>query len=135
MVNNAKIGQKIYAIWQEWCVSGEVKEIHTDNAGNVTAYRWHGLYYLDADGKETDNRFYGEAGSTVEDTFLTGPEARQAAVKRSDDLYDSYCREIKTVEDLVNFPLHHCLTGEDAEEEARRAYEKRLKDILNMEAK
>ena len=62
--------------------------------------------------------------------FSTIDEAFAASVKRIED----YCEEIKTNNDLLRFPLEHCLFGcEYINFEAVKAYKIRCKDLTGID--
>ena len=136
MLKNAKVGQKVYAIWGEFCVSAEVTEIIEDTKTHeVIGYRWKGGQHLDfTTCEERDDYFGGTAGSTVENTFLTAAEAVAEFKRRDEEAYNRYCKELNGVGDFIRFALNHCVAcGEDTDWEARHAFIKRAEDVFGIQ--
>lgn len=72
--------------------------------------------------------------NTPEDyMFLTEKDAIDVFEKSREELINKYKEEIKTVKDLIIFPLVHCLCGEYANYESIEAYKIRAKELLNIE--
>ena len=65
--------------------------------------------------------------------FLTEKDAIDVFEKSREELINKYKEEIKTVKDLITFPLVHCLCGEYANYESIEAYKIRAKELLNIE--
>lgn len=76
----------------------------------------------------------GSFAATEECIFKTKEDALKAYKESSNKLIEKYKNEIKTLEDLIKFPLSHCIAcGEEyTEEEAREAYEIRAKEIIGI---
>lgn len=78
-----------------------------------------------------DTRF-GQVAIVEQDIYLTHEEASAAyEIKRDKIIYD-YCKSIKSLEDLLKFPLDNILTGDDADEEAFEAYKIRARELTGI---
>ena len=45
-----------------------------------------------------------------------------------------YCSKINTIEDLVKFPINHCLNGEEyTNNEAYQAYKIKVKELVGID--
>lgn len=90
---------------------------------------------------EGGNQFYkvasyslGGVFNTLEDSiFSTHKEALDAANAAFNKEVEEYKSEIKTVKDLLKFPLNHCLDGDEYTDYAAiEAYKKRASELLNI---
>ena len=51
---------------------------------------------------------------------------------KSDEQVDKYYKEIKTLRDLLEFPINHCINGEEyTDENAATAYKIKIKEVLD----
>lgn len=77
---------------------------------------------------------YGMFFATEDSVFATKNEAHKASVEATDKLVQKYKMEIKTLKDLLEFPLHHCISGgeEYTEWEAQRAYRLRANELTDL---
>jgi len=82
--------------------------------------------------KSLDN--LGSFAAIEECIFKTKEDALKAYKESSNKLIEKYKNEIKTLEDLIKFPLSHCIAcaEEYTEEEAREAYEIRAKELIGI---
>lgn len=73
--------------------------------------------------------------ATEECIFKTKEDAIKSYEESANKLIEKYRNEIKTLEDLIKFPLSHCIAcGEEyTEEEANEAYKIRAKEIIGIE--
>lgn len=70
---------------------------------------------------------------TTEDCiFFTKEDAISAYKTAFNNEVKSYCQEIKTLEDLVKFPIDNCLWGEDTDYPALEAYKIRAREIVTV---
>ena len=75
---------------------------------------------------------YGAFGTTEDCIFNTKEDAISAYKIAFETKVKSYCKQIKTLEDLVRFPVSQCLNGEEYTDfPALEAYKIRAKEILN----
>lgn len=66
--------------------------------------------------------------------FATKEEALEAYKTEIENRVRRYKEEIKTLEDLLRFPLNHCFMGEEyTDYEAIRAYKERVKELMNID--
>ena len=67
--------------------------------------------------------------------FVTIEEALEYQYNRVDSRISKYCAEIKSVDDLVNYPLNHNLTDYTNTNEICiiNAYIKKVKELLNID--
>ena len=55
---------------------------------------------------------------------------KEAIKNEWNESVNNYKNQIKNIEDLINFPLHHCFNGEEyTNEEAMYAYKERAKEL------
>ncbi len=65
------------------------------------------------------------------DTRENAISAHEAAFKIK---VESYCKQIKTLEDLVRFPVHNCINGDEyTDYSALEAYKIRAKEIADVD--
>lgn len=71
----------------------------------------------------------------IDKLFSSAKEAYDIYYKKQNRCVESYCKQIYTVEDLINFPLNHCISNdkEYANKEARHAYINMVKELLGIE--
>lgn len=74
----------------------------------------------------------GTFGVLEDSIFATKEEAVQDAVLKSKEQTEKYCKEIKNMDDLLKFPLDHCLCGDYTDYEAKQAYKIRVKEIVGL---
>ncbi len=74
---------------------------------------------------------YGTFGTTEDRVFATKEEAHKASIEASAKLVGQYKAEIKTLKDLLEFPLKHCISGgeEYTNNEAEQAYRLRMHEL------
>lgn len=77
--------------------------------------------------------YYGGEFSATEDCiFATEEDAISEYHKAFEDAVKSYCEQIKTLEDLVKFPIDNCINGDEyTNYPALEAYKIRSKEIIN----
>lgn len=127
MARKVEINDIVYVICNDYGLLGKVIDFFNDDVAKI-----NGVGYTDKDGNQTES-FLGTFGVSTEDVFSSAADAYDAIRKKHDELVQKYCDEIKTVEDLVNFPLEHCLIGEEyTEYEAVDAYKIMVQKLLNI---
>lgn len=127
--NRFSVGQTVYAYenWAHRIVSATIVE--TDNKTYKIKYR----AFVDPDGKETEP-FQGTSYRADSDLWTTAKEAYETLQMQDERETQKYMTEIKTVKDLVLFPLDYCLNGEEyTNYNARRAYKQRAEELLGIE--
>lgn len=78
---------------------------------------------------------YGTFGATEDCIFDTKENAISAHKTAFKIKVKSYCEQIRTLSDLVRFPIDNCLCGEDTDYAAFEAYTIKAKEILNTTLK
>ncbi|SEF90931.1 hypothetical protein [Lachnospira multipara] len=98
------------------------KFVQKESRVNKPVYALHSL----------DN--YGSFAATEDCIFKTKEDAIKSYKTSSNKLVEKYKNEIRTLEELIKFPLSHCIAcGEEyTEEEAREAYKIRAKEITGI---
>ena len=73
----------------------------------------------------------------IDRLFPSAKEAYNIYYKEQNKCVEGYCKQICTVEDLINFPLNHCISNNKgyANKEARHAYINMAKELLGIEIK
>lgn len=76
----------------------------------------------------------GTFGATEDCVFETKDEAYQALIDESTKVVNGYKSEIKTLKDLLMFPLSHCIScGEEYTDwDAQKAYKERIMEITGI---
>ncbi len=98
------------------------KFLQKDSRTNKSVYALHSLDNL------------GSFASVEECIFKTKEDALKAYEESFNKLVEKYKNEIRTLEDLIEFPLSHCFCGEEyTEEEAMEAYKIRAKEITGID--
>ena len=65
--------------------------------------------------------------------FKTREEAIKSYQKHSEEIKEKYKSEITSLEDLLRFPLDHCLNGEEyTDYEARQAYTEKINELTKF---
>lgn len=111
MKNNFKLGQ---LIWFECPLSEKIKCGYIEEINN-DSIKIHGIL-------KRDDSFIGSMYMTPEQCFSTEEEAKDSYYLKHKNIVDSYKNNIITLNDLINFPLKHCLVGKDVDFDALQAY-------------
>ncbi len=77
--------------------------------------------------------FCGGRHVRPQDVFVDIEEMFTEIQRREEKEFERLCTEIKTIEDLVKFPLVHALFGEAFDLVARRAYKVKVKELLGVD--
>lgn len=123
---SAKIDQTvcIKENWTGFIVRGKICEIYDSGV------RIHGESYMNPDGTEREP-YCGETGAKWDHVWLTAEDAYAGVKQQSEDAVKTYCAEITDLASLLQFPLKHCLNGEEYTNwEAKEAYELKVKEFL-----
>lgn len=72
---------------------------------------------------------YGTMSVYSKNAFHDELTARSALYARNHQRFLKYKAEIKTLTDLLTFPLTHLIAGEDMDEQARQAYTVRAEEL------
>lgn len=116
----------VYEQWSGCVIKAEIIDVHENY------YELHMLYHVNKEGEEFD-RAYGTTNRAIKDVWISAKDAFDAIDSKRKESIDNYKAEIKTVEDLVAFPLNHCFCGEEyTDYEAMAAYKIRCMELLNI---
>lgn len=132
MLKHYKIGQVVYyhEVWSDSICSGIIESIETIN--NTIAIGLEDVGVVD----KNCNIVCPTPGHTCrepKDLYPTVAAAYNDIERKNNLRVQQWCKEIKTVEDLVRFPLQHSLNGEEyTDHNARKAYQIRAKELLNI---
>ena len=143
MIDKVKKGQEIFYYRSIWDAveKGTIEDptiitkgAATDNTTELKLIKdvhWDEFVYEDG----TMSSSFGNSAALLDNVFLTVKEAyeSQNAIieKHKKELQD----EITGLEDLLKFPLKHCLCGENYNKYAKEVYEDVCQKILNGEIK
>lgn len=145
MIDKVKKGQKIYYYRNVFDAvqKGTVEDptIITDVFGEATDHptelklikNVHWDEYVSKDG--TTFSSIGSSAAVLDNVFLTAKEAYE----HQDAIIERHKEELRNgitgLEDLLKFPLNHCLCGEDCDYDAKEVYEDICQKILSGEIK
>lgn len=76
---------------------------------------------------------YGTANIPAENCFQTEKGARESLEIRHQKRLQEHKASITNIVQLLQFPMHTCISGEDQDEIARQAYYERAKELLGIE--
>lgn len=135
-INDVNVNDKLY-MYEVW--SRQIYQVtltqFTDSNRHV---KFHWDYIVDRNGNKIADGIKGSSEVSIDYGYLWAnpEEAYNAIEKEINDLVENYKNEIKTIEDLVAFPLEHCFDGEEyTDYEAIKAYKIRAKELLNIDLK
>lgn len=112
--NNVKIGQIVY---YEEHQTGNIDKATITEIINDTAVK-------------IASENYGTRDYPINELYTSLDEIKKVIKEKWDKDVKMYKESIKTVEDLINFPLTHCFCGEEyTEYEAIAAYKERAKEF------
>lgn len=129
-MKNLKENDIVYFL-QHWTygnvIQGKVTRILKDDIVKI-----HCLHSVDRNGEITSDE-YGEQMVNISKVFPSPVDAYALSDKIKDNCIKGYCQNIKTIEDLIHFPLKHCLNGEEyTDNNAVEAYKIRAKELLDI---
>ncbi len=129
MKTTVKVGHIVYS---------EMSWSHNIIRAKVTEIRPEGVMFdlqctVNENGQSID-REYGSAGATWDNLYPTAKAAYEGRKAKNDAQVAKFCKEIATIEDLVKFPLTHCINGEEYTDwQAVKAYKIRAKELLGVD--
>lgn len=120
---DVKIGQTVY-FREHW--SGAIQEAKVV-----------GILFVEDQKKHPGEKYaklectLGTCGALLKDIYPSIEVCREAVRKNFIDKVEKYKSEIKTVKDLIIFPLEHTVSSaeEYSDEAARRAYKERAEEL------
>lgn len=87
---------------------------------------------VDYDGEKTYD-FPGSCDRRIVELYTSAKSAYDNYYKEQNKKIKKYCSEINTIEDLVKFPINHCLNGEEyTDNEAYQAYKIKVKELFGI---
>ena len=122
---NTNVGDIVYFVeyWTDHVTKARVTEV---SDGGVY---FNCISVVDKDGQDIQ-RSIGSAGALWDGLFQTAKDAYDTRDKKHDAQIKAYCEEIQTIEDLVRFPLEHCLIGDEYTDwDAYYAYKQRAQEL------
>lgn len=129
MTNKFNVGDTVY-IYEHWS-SGIIRATVVECVEN--GYEIKCKEFVDKQGNGVGSS-YGNMTVAANNIWATVDEAFNEIERRKLDSVTKYCEEIKTINDLIAFPIHHCLNGEEyTNYEALKAYKIRAKELLNID--
>ena len=88
---------------------------------------------VDYDGEEIYS-FPGSCDRRITELYTSSESAYDAYCIEQNKRIKKYCSEINTIEDLVKFPINHCLNGEEyTNNEAYQAYKIKVKELVGID--
>lgn len=118
MKNSYKIGDVVY-VNGPWNVA-EKCEITSERNGDGAYY----VHSLDS---------CGSFGASINNIFSTKEDAIAAHKRKSEENIAEYKRKIKNLNDLLEFPLNHCLNGEEyTDYDAIQAYKTKAFELTGI---
>lgn len=117
-VNEVKIGKSVYyqEPWSRCIEIAKIIEIIDDTVVKLKC--------------ET----YGTRNYPIDKLYTSVDELKKAIKEKFANDVQALKNSIKTIEDLLIFPLLHCLCGEEyTEYEAIHAYKAKAKELLNID--
>lgn len=117
-------GMTVYAnsCWHTAEMCEIVDFIKNESSTHKNVYKLHSLF------------FGGNFAITEDCVFSTRKEALDAAEKEKQTIIENYKQEIKDLNDLIRFPLKHCLYGDEyTDENAVCAYKIRAKELTGLD--
>ena len=138
MIENVEKGMTIYFYRDlgSYVIRGTVKDptildAGIDNIKVISKVDWGAN--IDSEGKEV-RRIGGTSGVRLDKAFLTAKEANDAQKAEVEKRKDGLKNEITDLFSLLEFPLNHCLNGDEYTDwQARAVYEEVIEGIKNGE--
>lgn len=126
------IGDKVY-VYENWTKGICEAEITGTKPWDDDFYEIKYHCFVDRNG-HCINSFVGNSVREKEDIWTSAGAAYEAIEARKEAIVKKYLEEIKTVADLLQFPLDHCLNGEEyTNYEAKKAYVIKAKELLAID--
>ena len=126
-----KFGDTVYVLGNVGEIYEAMFRSYDSESRNPYPYEVDILYEVDESGKPIPPRFVVPKLAKKGEVFVTLTEARNSRERNFlIQVINSYCAEIKTVQDLLAFPLKHDI-GSYAP--AQFAYRKRARELFGIE--
>ena len=128
-------GDKIFVFenWSENLYQATVVKVYAENDTLYVKFTFD--YIVDAEGNKVGYDMHGiTSAAKFDDIWFSVKEAYTEIAARKAKVVKTYCDEIVTLKDLLEFPLNHCFDDEEyTDYEAIEAYKIRAKELLNIE--
>lgn len=126
------IGQNVY-VYESWSGNIIKAKVKGSRDPDTDIYNIDFIEIVNRAGQTVDT-FGGTSCREAKDIWNTAEEAFAELDRRSERITECYIKSIKTVEDLILFPLQHCICGGEYEDfEAEMAYKIRAKELLGID--
>ena len=122
------IGQEVFyqEFWSRSIIKAKIVSFNEDKTAANIQDICHPMLPED----DVCYRAIGSRTYPVDQLYDSLDAIRDALNKEWKHNINVYKEQIKTVEDLINFPLNHCFNGEEyTDEEAMCAYKERAKEL------
>lgn len=111
------------------------KQFNTDTKTKIAedVAKLENICMVDYDGEKTYS-FPGSCDRRIVELYTSAKSAYDNYYKEQNKKIKKYCSEINTIEDLVKFPINHCLNGEEyTDNEAYQAYKIKVKEFVGID--
>ena len=120
-----------YEHWSKSIIKARILKIY--EIKDILAAKIESICFVSYDNKIVDNA-YGVSDRQVSELFSSAKEAYDFYYEKQKERIKEYSKEICTIEDLIKYPLTHCLFGEEyTDDAARQAYVNMAKELLEVE--
>ena len=130
--SNSLVKAKIESIYQTGLYANR---FDTDTKTKITedVAKLKTICTVDYDGEEIYS-FPGSCDRRIVELYTSAESAYDAYCIEQNKRIKKYCSEINTIEDLVKFPINHCLNGEEyTNNEAYQAYKIKVKELVGID--
>lgn len=120
-----------YEHWSKSIIKGRILKIY--EVKDILVAKIESICFVSYDNRIIDNA-YGVSNRPVLELFNSAKETYDFYYRKQKERIEEYSKEICTIEDLIKFPLEHCLFGEEyTDDAARQAYINMAKELLKIE--
>lgn len=120
-----------YEHWSKSIIKGRILKIY--KVKDILVAKIESICFVSYDNQIIDNA-YGVSNRPVLELFNSAKETYDFYYRKQKERIEEYSKEICTIEDLIKFPLEHCLFGEEyTDDAARQAYINMAKELLKIE--
>lgn len=132
-----------YEHWSDSLVKAKIESIYqtglyakhfgTDSKITEDVAKLKTICTVDYDGEEMYS-FPGSCDRRMVELYTSVESAYDAYCIEQSKKIKKYCSEINTIEDLIRFPINHCLNGEEyTNNEAYQAYKIKAKELAGID--
>lgn len=120
-----------YEHWSKSIIKARILKIY--EIKDILVAKIESICFVSYDNQIIDNA-YGVSDRPVLELFNSAKETYDFYYGKQKERIEEYSKEICTIEDLIDFPLKHCLFGEEyTDDAARQAYINMAKELLKIE--